>query len=117
MIDAAAPPEWGPGPMFGVDRVTEFRARHDDLEVVAEPQEIPGGMLMALRDPGGNFVYVLDQSTDAGVRPDRAAARHVFPSGSHRPARTNNSISRSGPTLLSDMKASTRRPGAAPPRR
>ena len=66
MIDAAAPPEWGPGPIFGVDRVTEFRARHDDLDVVTEPQEIPGGTLMALRDPGGNVVYVLDQSTDAG---------------------------------------------------
>ena len=67
MIDAAAPPGWGPGPMFGVDRVAEFRAEHDDLEVVAEPHEIPGGMLMALRDPGGNLVYVLDQSTDTGA--------------------------------------------------
>ena len=64
MIDAASPPEWGPGPIFGVDRVTEFRAQHDDLEVVAEPHEIPGGMFMALRDPGGNFIYVLDQSTE-----------------------------------------------------
>ena len=53
MIDAAAPPEWGPGPIFGVDRVTEFRAQHDDLEVVAEPHEIPGGMFMAMRDPAG----------------------------------------------------------------
>ena len=66
MIDAASPPEWGPGPMFGVDGVAAFRAEHEDLEVVSEPAEIPGGMLMALRDPGGNFVYVLDQSTDAG---------------------------------------------------
>ena len=65
MIDAAAPPDWGPGPIFGVDRVTAFRAEHDDLDVVAEPHEIPGGMIMALRDPGGNVVYVLDQSTDA----------------------------------------------------
>ncbi len=67
MIDTAAPPEWGPGPMFGVDSVTAFRAGHDGLEVLAEPHEIPGGMLMALRDPGGNFVYVLDQSTDAAA--------------------------------------------------
>ena len=64
MIDAAAPSDWGPGPMFGVERVAAFRAEHDGLEVVAEPHEIPGGMLMALRDPGGNFVYVLDQSAD-----------------------------------------------------
>ena len=67
MIDAAAPPGWGPGPIFGVDRVAAFRAEHDELEVVSEPHEIPGGMLMALRDPGGNVVYVLDQSTDAGA--------------------------------------------------
>jgi catechol 2,3-dioxygenase-like lactoylglutathione lyase family enzyme len=66
MIDAAAPPGWGPGPIFGVDRVTEFRAAHDGLEVLTEPEEIPGGMLMALRDPGGNCVYVMDQSTDTG---------------------------------------------------
>ena len=65
MIDAAATPGWGPGPIFGVDRVNAFRAEHDDLEVVAEPQEIPGGMIMALRDPGGNLVYLLDQSADA----------------------------------------------------
>jgi catechol 2,3-dioxygenase-like lactoylglutathione lyase family enzyme len=66
MIDAAAPPGWGPGPIFGVDRVTEFRAAHDGLEVLTEPEEIPGGMLMALRDPGGNSVYVMDQSMDTG---------------------------------------------------
>jgi catechol 2,3-dioxygenase-like lactoylglutathione lyase family enzyme len=63
MLDAAAPPEWGPGPIFVVDRVTSFRAAHGDVDVVAEPHEIPGGMIMALRDPGGNVVYVLDQST------------------------------------------------------
>ena len=65
MIDAAAPDDWGPGPMFGVDSVEAFHAEHGDLEVVAEPAGIPGGTLMALRDPGGNLVYVLDQSTDA----------------------------------------------------
>jgi catechol 2,3-dioxygenase-like lactoylglutathione lyase family enzyme len=63
MVDAAAVPDWGPGPMFGVERVTDFRAEHDELDVVTEPMEIPGGMLMALRDPGGNMLYVLDQST------------------------------------------------------
>jgi hypothetical protein len=65
MIDAAAPDGWGPGPIFGVESVTEFHAAHDGLDVVTEPHEIPGGMLMALRDPGGNLVYVMDQSTDA----------------------------------------------------
>ena len=65
MIDAASPPDWGPGPIFGVESVTAFREQHDGLEVVAEPQEIPGGMIMALRDPGGNILYLLDQSADA----------------------------------------------------
>lgn len=64
MVDAAAPADWGPGPIFGVDSVADFRAEHEGLDVVTEPTEIPGGMLMALRDPAGNMVYVLDQSTD-----------------------------------------------------
>ena len=66
MIDAASPPTGGLGRCSASTVSAAFRAEHQDLEVVSEPQEIPGGMLMALRDPGGNFVYVLDQSTDAG---------------------------------------------------
>ena len=66
MIDAAAPDDWGPGPMFGVESVDAFHAQNGNLEVVSPPAEIPGGKLMALRDPGGNPVYVLDQSGDAG---------------------------------------------------
>ena len=66
MIDGAGLEGWGPGPIFGVDSVRDFHAEHAELDVVTEPFEIPGGMLMALRDPGGNVVYVLDQSSDAG---------------------------------------------------
>jgi catechol 2,3-dioxygenase-like lactoylglutathione lyase family enzyme len=66
MIDGAGLDGWGPGPIFGVDSVVEFRARHQDLDVVNEPFEIPGGYLMAARDPAGNMIYVMDQSTELG---------------------------------------------------
>ena len=64
MIDGAGLEGWGPGPIFGVDRVVDFRAEHPELDVVTEPYEIPGGHLMAARDPAGNMIYVMDQSTD-----------------------------------------------------
>lgn len=64
MVDGAAVAGWGPGPIFGVEHVADFRAEHGDLDVVTEPMEVPGGMLMALRDPAGNMIYVMDQSAD-----------------------------------------------------
>jgi catechol 2,3-dioxygenase-like lactoylglutathione lyase family enzyme len=66
MIDGAGLDGWGPGPIFGVESVTDFRAEHAELDVVTEPYEIPGGYLMAARDPCGNMLYVMDQSTDEG---------------------------------------------------
>jgi catechol 2,3-dioxygenase-like lactoylglutathione lyase family enzyme len=64
MVDGAAEDGWGPGPMFLVPSVVDFwAARGDALDVAIEPVEIPGGMISAFRDPGGNFVYVMDQST------------------------------------------------------
>jgi catechol 2,3-dioxygenase-like lactoylglutathione lyase family enzyme len=66
MIDGAGLDGWGPGPIFGVDSVRDFHAEHSDLDVVTEPSEIPGGHLMAARDPSGNIYYVMDQSTDGG---------------------------------------------------
>jgi catechol 2,3-dioxygenase-like lactoylglutathione lyase family enzyme len=64
MVDGAAQDGWGPGPVFAVPSVADFWAAHGDaLAVAIEPFEIPGGMISALRDPGGNFVYVMDQST------------------------------------------------------
>ncbi len=63
MIDRDA--EGQPGPMFVTDRVSDFVERHGDaIDIVVEPMEIPGGFMMGFRDPGGNVVYVLDQSTD-----------------------------------------------------
>lgn len=54
-----------PGPMFTTDLVTDFLDRHGDaIDVVAGPMEIPGGYLVGFQDPGGNTVYVLDQSTE-----------------------------------------------------
>jgi catechol 2,3-dioxygenase-like lactoylglutathione lyase family enzyme len=53
-----------PGPVFQVDSVQEFHARHrDELRFRGEPEEIPGGFWSAFEDPSGNLVYVLDQST------------------------------------------------------
>ena len=31
------------------------------------PFEIPGGFLSCFKDPGGNLIYVMDQSTDGGT--------------------------------------------------
>lgn len=66
MIDAAAEPGAGPGPIFGVDSVDEWLAGMDGLDVFMPPSDIPGGRLMGFRDPAGNHVYVLDQSTTDG---------------------------------------------------
>jgi catechol 2,3-dioxygenase-like lactoylglutathione lyase family enzyme len=63
MVDAAAVPGSGPGPIFGVERVDEWLAGQDgQLDVVLPPSEIPGGHLMGFRDAAGNHVYVLDQA-------------------------------------------------------
>jgi predicted enzyme related to lactoylglutathione lyase len=65
MIDGAAAPGFGPGPIFITDDVKAFHAAHDGAyELVAPPFEIPGGFLSCFKDPGGNLVYVMDQSTD-----------------------------------------------------
>jgi catechol 2,3-dioxygenase-like lactoylglutathione lyase family enzyme len=64
MVDAAAVPGAPPGPIFGVDRVDDWLAdREEALDVFMPPADIPGGRLMGFRDPAGNHLYVLDQST------------------------------------------------------
>jgi len=64
MIDAAALPGSGPGPVFSVEGVDAWLAGMDGaLDVVVEPFDIPGGRMMALRDGDGNWTYVMDQST------------------------------------------------------
>jgi catechol 2,3-dioxygenase-like lactoylglutathione lyase family enzyme len=73
MVDGAAEDGWGPGPMFLVPSVVDFwAARGGELQVAIEPVEIPGGMISAFRDPGGNFVYVMDQSTAPEEDPARS---------------------------------------------
>jgi hypothetical protein len=53
-----------PDPVFEVDSVQAFWARHrDELRFRFEPKEIPGGFWSAFEDPSGNLTYVLDQST------------------------------------------------------
>jgi predicted enzyme related to lactoylglutathione lyase len=52
-----------PGPMFQVDSVKEFLAAHPELTVDSPPTEIPDGWLARILGPGGNLLYVLDQST------------------------------------------------------
>ena len=68
MIDAAAAPGFGPGPIFITDDVKAFHAKHDGAyELIMPPSEIPGGFLSCFTDPGGNQIYVMDQSTDGGT--------------------------------------------------
>ena len=65
MLDANDP-EAPVGPLFVVDDVKTFHAeRPENLAVVEEPSEIPGGFLALYRDPGGAIIYVMDQSTDS----------------------------------------------------
>jgi catechol 2,3-dioxygenase-like lactoylglutathione lyase family enzyme len=62
MVDAAAAPGSGPGPIFGVESVDEWLDGRE-LDVFLPPSDIPGGRFMGFRDQAGNQVYVLDQST------------------------------------------------------
>lgn len=65
MLDRVDPGP-SPGPVFVVDSVAEFYARHRAaLDFAAEPEVIPGGSWVELRDPDGQMVRVLDQSTEA----------------------------------------------------
>lgn len=65
MLDAAADPAWGPGPIFITDDVKAFHAKHDGAyDLTLPPLEIPGGFISGFKDPGGNFVYVMDQSRE-----------------------------------------------------
>ncbi len=62
MVDAAAAPGSGPGPIFGVESVDQWLDGRE-LDVFLPPSDIPGGRMMGFRDQAGNQVYVLDQST------------------------------------------------------
>jgi catechol 2,3-dioxygenase-like lactoylglutathione lyase family enzyme len=62
MVDAAAAPGSGPGPIFGVESVDQWLDGRD-LDILLPPADIPGGRMMSFRDQAGNQVYVLDQST------------------------------------------------------
>jgi catechol 2,3-dioxygenase-like lactoylglutathione lyase family enzyme len=65
MIDAAALPGWGPGPVFMTDDVKAFHAQHDGAyELSLPPFEIPGGFMSGFKDAAGNAIYVMYQSTD-----------------------------------------------------
>jgi hypothetical protein len=61
MIDAAAVPGAGPGPIFGVDSVDAWQDGRE-LDVTMPAAEIPGGHIMGFRDSAGNHVYVMDQA-------------------------------------------------------
>jgi len=59
-----------PGPMFTVDSLREFQAKHGDaLQWPFPPFEIPGGLLGGFADTAGNVVYVMDQSTAEDTTP------------------------------------------------
>ena len=66
MIDAAAAPGSGPGPIYSVDRVDDWLAGLDaEPAVFLPPFDIPGGRLMGFHDADGNAVYVMDQSGES----------------------------------------------------
>jgi catechol 2,3-dioxygenase-like lactoylglutathione lyase family enzyme len=72
MLDANDP-DAPVGPLFVVDDVNTFHAeRPENLGVVGEPSEIPGGFLALYQDPGGATIYVMDQSTDSEMLDDNA---------------------------------------------
>ena len=67
MLDANDP-DAPLGPLFVVDSVETFHAaRPESLTVLAEPAEIPGGVLATYQDPGGATIYVMDQSRDSAA--------------------------------------------------
>lgn len=51
-----------PGPMFEVPSLDALYAENSShLEFVGEPQKIPGGKVVGVKDPSGNVVYLFDQ--------------------------------------------------------
>jgi predicted enzyme related to lactoylglutathione lyase len=66
MVDAAADPGFGPGPIFITDDVQAFHAKNDGAyELSIPPFEIPGGFMSGFTDSSGNVIYVMDQSTES----------------------------------------------------
>ena len=53
------------GPMYLVDDVAGHLAANPDLPVTMGPVEIPDGAIASMQDPGGNTIYLLDQSRAA----------------------------------------------------
>ncbi|MGH9186019.1 MAG: VOC family protein [Acidimicrobiales bacterium] len=52
------------GPLFGLPSVDGFfAANQGKVEFDGEPQDIPGGRLVAARDNAGNALYFMDQTT------------------------------------------------------
>lgn len=68
MLDAAEPDDGSAfGPIFVLDDARRFFAeRPAALGAATEPDEIPGGFMATFKDPSGNTLYVMDQSTDVG---------------------------------------------------
>ena len=63
MLDANDP-DGAFGPIFVIDDAKGFFAKRPAaLGASGEPDEIPGGFLATFRDPSGNTIYVMDQST------------------------------------------------------
>jgi catechol 2,3-dioxygenase-like lactoylglutathione lyase family enzyme len=53
------------GPLFIVEDVNNFIARHrDSLRLRFEPLEIPPGLLAGFEDPAGNLIRVMDSSKE-----------------------------------------------------
>jgi catechol 2,3-dioxygenase-like lactoylglutathione lyase family enzyme len=53
----------GPGLFLVVEDARAFRRERPDLDYLEEPTKISPGWLVRFRDPGGNVVRVMDDST------------------------------------------------------
>lgn len=55
-----------PGPMYQVADLREYLASKPELTVQVPIREIPDGYVAGVTDPGGNMVYLFDQSGATG---------------------------------------------------
>lgn len=56
----------GPGPVFIVDAVDNFRAEQSGLDWLLEPCDVPAGRYAAYAEPSGAAIRILDLTKDLG---------------------------------------------------
>lgn len=56
----------GPGPIFIVEAVGNFRTEHPTLQWLLEPCDVPAGRYAAYAEPGGTAIRILDLTGHLG---------------------------------------------------